>query len=147
VDRILRGDAPGGLPIGQAREFKLIFNLNTDKALALTIPPTLLVAMTRSSSKDVRRVQPIATAHARLCHDAEISGAAASWSGYRGTFAVDGTAASMRAYDAGCVNTPEGRSRREIVFYRRCGLHFVLLAMKLGLEKQVVLRVPHARVF
>jgi hypothetical protein len=35
------------------------------------------------------------------------------------------------------------------VFYRRRGLHLVLpsLAMKLGLEKQVVLRVPHALAF
>jgi len=42
VDRILRGDAPGDLPIEQAREFKLIVNIKTAKVLGLTIPPGLL---------------------------------------------------------------------------------------------------------
>jgi putative tryptophan/tyrosine transport system substrate-binding protein len=42
VDRILRGDAPGDLPMEEAREYKLIINLKTAKALGLTVPPTLL---------------------------------------------------------------------------------------------------------
>jgi putative tryptophan/tyrosine transport system substrate-binding protein len=42
VDRILRGDAPGDLAMEEAREYKLIINLKTAKALGLTIPPTLL---------------------------------------------------------------------------------------------------------
>jgi putative ABC transport system substrate-binding protein len=42
VDRILRGAKPAAMPVEPPRKFKLTMNLNTAKALGLTIPPTIL---------------------------------------------------------------------------------------------------------
>ena len=47
VDKILRGAKPADLPVQQPTEWELVINMQTAKALSITVPKLLLIQAER----------------------------------------------------------------------------------------------------
>ena len=42
IDKVLKGEKPGDLPVEQASKYYLVVNLNTAKALGIELSPTVI---------------------------------------------------------------------------------------------------------
>jgi putative ABC transport system substrate-binding protein len=47
VDRILRGEKPGDLPVQFPTKFEMAVSLKTAKALGLAVPPSIMLRATK----------------------------------------------------------------------------------------------------